>query len=87
MLYKRPSQKLFDRRGELARRLAAKPIQKVTFSPARLLGRLGGEMAYRMVEAGLAYLTERAVAETKTAFRQEAFGKRVEKSTEKGPKA
>ncbi|NLG84523.1 MAG: hypothetical protein GX493_07975 [Firmicutes bacterium] len=87
MRYQRPKQKLFDRRGELARRLATKPIQKVASSPAHFLGRLGGEMAYRMVQAGLAYLTERAVAETKAAFRQEVLGSKTPASTEKGPKA
>ncbi|MCL6613567.1 MAG: hypothetical protein K6U03_02920 [Firmicutes bacterium] len=80
-------QRLFDRRGDLARRMAGRPVRRAISSPARLLWRLGGEMARRMVEAALAYLTERAVAETRAAFIETAFGGRKEDRTGDGPKA
>ncbi len=46
-------------------------------------------MARRMVEAALAYLTERAVAETRASFAETAYGTRDDGRpvTTAGPKA
>jgi len=87
IVYRRPKGRFFDRHGDLARLAAGRPVRKAASSSARLLGRLGGEMARRMVEAALAYLTERAVAETRAVFAETAFGGRKDDRTEDGPKA
>ena len=69
--------------------LADKPIKRIPPPPAQELGRLGGEMARRMVEAALAFLTERAVADTRSSFAETAYGARTDDGsvTTAGPKA
>ncbi len=86
--YRHSDHHTYRARGQ-ADSLADKPIKRIPPPPAQELGRLGGEMARRMVEAALAFLTERAVAETKATFAETAYGARTDDGsvTTTGPKA
>ena len=88
MHYRHSDHHSYRARGE-ADSLADKPVRRIPPPPAQELGRLGGEMARRMVEAALAYLTERAVNETKASFAETAYGAREngQPVTTAGPKA
>jgi hypothetical protein len=69
-----PIKKLHDPDGRLAAYLARQYADNHhRLSPGEL-GRLGGEMARRMVEAALVYLEEQAVERTRASFDKAAFG-------------
>ena len=89
MRYRHPARRLRDPHGQLARILAefGSGARRL---PPKELGRLGGEMARRMVEAALAYLTEHAVEKTRASFAAAAFARRDTPDgdvTSRGPKA
>lgn len=87
MRYRRAGRRYHDSVGAVAASFAAREAEK-QFLPPYLLGRLGGEMAGRMVQAGLAYLTERAVGRTRASFRREALaGRSTRERTDPEPKA
>ena len=70
MRFVRAKGRYFDREHRLSRwlhDLHGRPL------PPDELGRLGGEMAKRMLEAGLAYLVERAATEARFSFHETAF--------------
>ncbi|MGE5528689.1 MAG: hypothetical protein ACM3X6_06055 [Patescibacteria group bacterium] len=87
MRYLRPASTLRDPSRRVTGFAAAKLNRNPTSLRPTDLGRLGGEMARRMVEAALAYLTERAVAETRASFAKAAFGDRERDVTRPGQKA
>ena len=88
MHYRHSDHHSYRARGE-ADSLADRPIKRIPPPPAQELGRLGGEMARRMVEAALTFLTERAVAETRSSFAETAYGAQGDDRsvTTTGPKA
>ena len=85
MRYLHPTQKLYDPEGQLASRLVKKDAGRTPRLPPKELGRLGGEMARRMVEAALTYLTERSVAETRLSFVAAAFGRQRSELPRRSP--
>jgi len=71
--YRHPEQRLRDPRGEL-RGIPARPRPHAPgLDPSYQMGLAGGEMARRMVEAALAYLTERATSEIISSFTKTVF--------------
>lgn len=74
MRYVHPKMRLSDAQGRLRAWLARRSACRPVLSPY-ILGRLGGEMARRMVEAALSYLAEQAVAQAHASFVEAALGK------------
>ncbi len=73
MRYRHPGQRLHDTKGRLAEIFADIRPGRTRVPPPHELGRIGGEMARRMVEAALAYLTEQAVHQVRASFAEAAF--------------
>ncbi len=73
MRYLHPPNKLHDGNNQVMGWFTAKNAAFTRCLPPLDLGRLGGEMARRMIDAALAYLMERAQSDTLRSFQKTAF--------------
>lgn len=85
--YRHPEKRLRDPGGWLKNRPARPLPQAPGLDPSFQIGLIGGEMARRMVDAALAYLTERAAMEITSSFKRSVYAGEGEPVTTTGPKS